>query len=325
MAEIRQGARSVRTIAAGVLTLIPLVAIVTTWILWRDSLPVTLPTQWSGDSITTTQPTLVLLGITAVTALVTGVFGFISGLTPTDRYTSRLTLLVTGIVGSVCFIMWTTSAVLGAADASQPVLDNWGAVVLGAVVFGFAPAVVARKPVRADAEEQPEPLALAPAETAAWSHTMATPIFAWLAVAILIVGTASLWIPLSSPDPGVTVISSAVVLAFVVLLMAAMSRVRVTADGRGLRVRSPLLPFIVKSIRLSQITHVRSEAVNPGSWGGWGYRVMPGRSAVVLRAGEAAVLTLKNGKEFAVTVDDSMTLASVLGGLAATPVGGTEN
>jgi len=74
-----------------------------------------------------------------------------------------------------------------------------------------------------------------------------------------------------------------------------------------------------KSIGLSRIRTVRSEPVNPGSWGGWGYRVMPGRSAVVLRAGEGVVLTLTNGKEFAVTVDDSATLASVLGSLSAAP------
>ena len=320
MAETRKNVRRVRTVTAGVLTLMPLVAIVATWLLWRGSLPEALPTQWSGDTIATTQPTLVLLGITSVTAMVAGAFGLTSGLTPTVHFTSRLPLLVTGIVGSLCFIMWTTSAALGAADASQPVLKNLGVVVVGAVIFGFLPAVIAGKSRRTEAEGQPNPLVLTPTQTAAWSHTMTVPVFAWTAVGILAVGTISLWVPLASPNPGVAIVSSAVVLAVVVLLMAAMSRVRITADGRGLRMRSELLPFFAKSIRLSQIKKVRTEAVNPGSWGGWGYRVLPGRSAVVLRAGEGVVLTLKNGKEFAVTVDDSSNLASVLSGLSATPV-----
>ncbi|TFD57660.1 hypothetical protein E3T39_12780 [Cryobacterium suzukii] len=320
MAATLGGVRRVRTVTAGVLTLMPFVAIVATWLLWRGSLPEALPTQWSGDTIATTQPTFVLLGITAVTAVVTGAFGLTSGLTRTAHFTPRLPLLVTGIVGSLCFIMWTTSAALGAAAASQPVLENLGVVIWGAITFGFLPAIIAGKPARPDAEGQPDPLVLSPTQTAAWSHTMTVPAFAWTAVGIFAVGTVSLWVPLASPNPGVAIVSSAVVLAVVVLLMVAMSRVRITADGRGLRMRSQLLPFVAKSIRLSQIKKVRTEAVNPGAWGGWGYRVLPGRSAVVLRAGEGVVLTLNNGKEFAVTVDDSSNLASVLGGLSATPV-----
>jgi hypothetical protein len=39
---------------------------------------------------------------------------------------------------------------------------------------------------------------------------------------------------------------------------------------------------------------------------------MPGRSALVLRSGPAVVLTLSDGRRFAVTVDDPQTPAALL-------------
>ncbi|MEK8144810.1 hypothetical protein NKH18_34340 [Streptomyces sp. M10(2022)] len=47
-------------------------------------------------------------------------------------------------------------------------------------------------------------------------------------------------------------------------------------------------------------------------YGGWGYRVRPERSGVIVRSGEAIVARLSNGRDFAVTVDDSATGAALL-------------
>ncbi|KGJ81784.1 hypothetical protein GY21_01545 [Cryobacterium roopkundense] len=99
----------------------------------------------------TTQPTWVLLGITGVTALITGVFGFVAGLTPVADRPPRLTLLVTGLVGSICFIIWTVSASLGAAAGSAAAEHNLALWVSAAAVFAFVPALIALTPARADA------------------------------------------------------------------------------------------------------------------------------------------------------------------------------
>ena len=52
-------------------------------------------------------------------------------------------------------------------------------------------------------------------------------------------------------------------------------------------------------------------------WGGWGYRIMPDRSAVVLRSGPGLVVTSTSGKQFAITIDDPEEPAALLQALAA--------
>ncbi|WP_157509458.1 hypothetical protein [Glaciibacter superstes] len=145
MGGTERGARRIRLVAAGVLTLVPAAAIVVTWFLWRDGLPETLPTQWSGDSVVSTQPTWVFVALTGVTAFVSAIFGFVSSLTPVENFESRRTLLVTGLVGSLCLITWTISANLGANQA--PAMLSWGVLVGGAIILAFLPAVLAPKPV----------------------------------------------------------------------------------------------------------------------------------------------------------------------------------
>ncbi|KFF59229.1 hypothetical protein JF66_12765 [Cryobacterium sp. MLB-32] len=138
-----QKPRSARFVTAGVLTLVPVVVILTTWLLWRDVLPSALPAQWSGGEVATTQPTWFFVGFTAVTAFVAGVFGFVAGLTPAADAPPRIVLLVTGLVGSFCVIIWMVSANLAAPEGAPPALPNWGSWVLGAAVFAFVPVVIA--------------------------------------------------------------------------------------------------------------------------------------------------------------------------------------
>ena len=64
-----------------------------------------------------------------------------------------------------------------------------------------------------------------------------------------------------------------------------------------------------------------AEPIHPAAWGGWGYHVLPGRSALVLRAGPGLVLTLRDGRRFAVTVDDPQTPAAPLTALRAPSAG----
>jgi len=323
MIEKSRTERSPRNIVAGVVSLVPFFVIVVSWVVWRDRLPDSLPTQWSGDHIVSTQPTILFAAITAATALVAGSFALIAGFAPIEQYSSRLTFLVTGILAGISVLGWTISAqlALSAAPGSSPVIGAWGLLAIIAPAYGLIPFFTARKPSEGQSGERPELLAISKDEATAWSRTMTVPAFAWLAVGMFGIGTVSLWVPLFSGTPNAMTVTAAVLLVIVVIMSASMSRVRVTADRRGLRVSPRIAPFMVKSIRLSEIEDVRVEQLNPGSWGGWGYRFLPGRSAVILRAGEGVVLDLKNGKEFALTVDDSSGVASVLASLSATPHG----
>lgn len=99
-------------------------------------------------------------------------------------------------------------------------------------------------------------------------------------------------------------------------MVAAFASIRCTADVRGLRVcllgRVP-----IKRIRLDQMASVSAESIDPMQWGGWGYRVMPGRSALVLRSGPGLVVQMTDGRRFAVTLPDPDTPAALLNALRA--------
>ncbi|MEW1720457.1 hypothetical protein [Streptomyces sp. NPDC093109] len=88
--------------------------------------------------------------------------------------------------------------------------------------------------------------------------------------------------------------------------------VRVEADCLEVRCGHMGLPR-----RRIQLAHVVGAdfvpRVSPGQWGGWGYRWRPEMgTAVVVRRGEALVLTLGDGRTFTVTVDDAEAAVRVI-------------
>ncbi|WP_449372420.1 hypothetical protein [Arthrobacter psychrolactophilus] len=68
----------------------------------------------------------------------------------------------------------------------------------------------------------------------------------------------------------------------------------------------------LKRIKLHEIAAVEVTELRPSEWGGWGYRIMPGRSAVIMGAGPGLIITTTTDKQFAVTVGDPDTAASLL-------------
>ncbi|MEG9553842.1 DUF1648 domain-containing protein, partial [Streptomyces baarnensis] len=101
-------------------------------------------------------------------------------------------------------------------------------------------------------------------------------------------------------------------LILLALVMATFCRPHVTVDRRGITV-SGLLPRPRVRVSLERMAGAESRRVNAlAEYGGWGYRIRPERSGVITRSGEAIVVSLTSGREFAVTVDDSATGAALL-------------
>lgn len=80
----------------------------------------------------------------------------------------------------------------------------------------------------------------------------------------------------------------------------------------GLKVRFGPFGWPRVRVPLDVVEAVEVEDVEPMAYGGWGYRVMPGVRAVVIRRGPGLRVRRAGGADLVVTVDDAATAAGVL-------------
>jgi hypothetical protein len=102
------------------------------------------------------------------------------------------------------------------------------------------------------------------------------------------------------------------------LLTAAFTAVRVTVDADGVTVAYGPFPRPRTRVPLDRVTEAGTRNVRAlADFGGWGYRVRPNASGVILGSGEALELRLAGGGSFVVTTPDARTAADVVNTLAA--------
>ncbi|BAL87514.1 hypothetical protein AMIS_22940 [Actinoplanes missouriensis 431] len=337
--------------AAAAVIWLPVVVTAVTGI-WRDELPARIATHWSGSgpadgfsSTTGFWTTMLIIGVLA------GVAGLIAaamaatatrhasqpaqGGDPAQNAGSggnpgsagvagqdgdpardvrriavgRGLLVGAGAVAGGSAGVWVSTATATLADPVDPRLGWRFAYLFLGMAWALVVWLILGKAPRIDVPAEPpvDALLLAPTERAAFSTTLRSPLLigsTLLAAAALtagaVLGAPGLWFVVPVP----------LVLAF------ALGRVRVTADRRGLRVVTGV-GVTVKHVALADIVSAEAAEINPMEWGGWGYRVMPGRSALVLRGGPGLVVNLHDGRRFAVTLDDPRTPAALLNGLHA--------
>ncbi|MBD3555769.1 DUF1648 domain-containing protein [Streptomyces sp. SP18CM02] len=191
------------------------------------------------------------------------------------------------------FPLWHVAVAVGAGAVAWPI---------GALLSRLAPAP--EGPDDGDGGGAiRERIALADGEVAGWARG----IGAWwapLAVLALLAAAVAVGRDLSW--------FAGAPLAVLALVIGTFCRPHVTVDRRGLTV-SGLLPKPRLRVPLERMSGADSRRVNAlAEYGGWGYRVRPDRSGVITRSGEAIVVSLTSGREFAVTVDDSATGAALL-------------
>ncbi len=98
----------------------------------------------------------------------------------------------------------------------------------------------------------------------------------------------------------------------VAIIIGTMTAFHVHVDKTGLLVHSVVgLPKF--RVPLVEIADVAVTDINPlGEFGGVGIRQVPGKFGVILRSGEALVVTRTNGRQFVVTVDGAESAAELL-------------
>jgi hypothetical protein len=290
---------------AAALVWLPAVALAVAWSAWSARLPGRIVTHWDADGrpdglSDITAFSLVLLGVA-------GAAGAAAVLAAQRARSARWSLAAAGAVAGGAAGLWAVCATAALADSrvGWRILwfvagPAWGAVV--AIVAGRDPA--GARP----AGPATEPMALAPGERAVFATTLRSPMILSVTgvAAVLVAALAATVVPVLWPVLAVPVVSGLL-----------LGEVRVTADRRGVRLTAGLLGVPVRRIPLADITAASAEHIDPVAWGGWGYRVTPGRSALVLRAGPGLVLDLADGRRFAVTMDDPQTPAALLTALRA--------
>ncbi|HEX8629205.1 MAG TPA: DUF1648 domain-containing protein, partial [Catenuloplanes sp.] len=277
-----------RTVVAVASAWLPAVVVAATAAAWWDRLPTRLANHWSGpgepDGFSSTSAAwwwsfaiAVLAGLVAVAAAVA----------QRRSPAARGLFALAGAAGGVAAAGWFVSArATLAADTPETARLGWHAAwfLLGMAWIAVPYLVNGHRGTNA----APGPaasvgMALAPQERAVWTVTLRSPLIivttlATTAVTVALVPVAGWWLLLVAAVP--------------VLAMLAFGSVRVSADRRGLRLVANLLRVPIKTIPLARIEAATAEDIDPMAWGGWGYRVLPGRSALVLRAGPGLVLRL---------------------------------
>jgi hypothetical protein len=282
-------------------------------------LPEPLPVHW--DASGEVDETATLGGFTAAVGAVTAVGAALTLFLLVLR--SRRAVAPEAVVLGG-WLTWVFAAVYaqvllgaqGAATAAEVEL-GWLAVVgtllvptaLAALLWWLLP-----RPEVADPAGPPaSSLTVGPDERVVWLGTARS--------RVLLVGGAALLAAGSVLALRVTV--EGLVLAGTGLLLALLSSLTVRVDREAVTVRWGILPLRHR-LPLDSLVAARTEEVEPMRWGGWGYRASTRGRAAVVRRGPGLVLTLRDGREFAVTVDRPEQGAELVNALLAarrTPAG----
>ncbi len=275
-------------------------------LVWADRLPDPLASHWSGsggpDGSMSVRALLIMT--VAVIAVAVASTGWVA-LSRRRRdpfvypFVVFLVLVVAGIICAAAASMVAVNLDNASWHDAGP-LPGWHLLLVVAGPLALAAAGArALPPMPPDPHPAgPASRPLAPGERAVWVGSLTN---RWLLVPSaglcvlglvwLVVGPGR-WIGLTFLPVG--------------LATSVLATVRVTVDHRGLQVAYGPLHWPRTRIGADQIESADVIDVHPTQWGGWGYRGsirLMKRAAVVLRRGPGLHLRLRDGSEFAVTVD----------------------
>ncbi|WP_328988360.1 DUF1648 domain-containing protein [Kribbella sp. NBC_01245] len=294
----------IRKVLALLVIALPVIAV--GLVLLTMDLPDPIPSHWnsSGEADRTMSRTVFAvlnLAVTGGAALAAAGFARIES----ARWSVTACAFAAYLMGSLAVL---TAYIAGAFGGHSGTDLPWLGLVIALAVAFAGPAIVAllwpTPLVVGDASvpdaELPH-LDLAPGERAVYVTEIRSRGFAALAVSCAVIGL----ILVLAVDALIGICVLAVTVAGAVLQRATL---RVDANG----VRVVFGPGVRINIPLAEIRQASVEQIQPMQWGGWGYRVTPGKRGLILRAGPGLVLDLTNGTRFAITLDTPEPPAALL-------------
>jgi hypothetical protein len=297
-----------RVLTATVGAFAPLAVVAVTAVAVRGRLPGTLPVHWSGFGTPDRfAPAWAVLGSVLGATGLAAALG-VAGIAVHRRRTTGagLVSLAAGLGGVACAVWLTAVATTLPGTDPQDARLGWHVLWIPAGVAWAVTVALLLGRTRRPAPPAPAP---PPGPRVAW----VTVLRSGLLVTIPLVAAGTVAAVALTTDP---LIWPVITLPLAALLF--FSDLRVIVDHRGLRLVTGPFAVPVKRVPIADIVTATAEHIDPLKWGGWGYRVVPGRSALVLRAGPGLVLDLRDGRRFAVTVDQPDVPAALLTDLRRT-------
>jgi hypothetical protein len=276
---------------------------------WSDRLPEPSATHFAVDGTADgfSSAATLLWSSLGLAVLLAAVFGTVSATRPT-RFLIGVSWAASVLTGATSLLV--VLANVDAVDASTVRLSPLPLLLALAVAVtaGVLGARVAPAGVLADAPvTRGGSLDLAPDERVAWSRSVTSAPMQAIGTSLVLGGILLALVVQTFPG---------VVVAAAGLLSLVFSSSRTTVDGRGLTVAVGPLGRPRWHVPLADVrSAVAGDVSALGRFGGYGYRVVPGGSGVILRSGEALIVTRASGRTFTVTVDDAETGARLLTGL----------
>ncbi|MGH3654488.1 hypothetical protein [Glutamicibacter sp.] len=316
------------------LLLLPVAIVGATYALLASKLPEMTATHWTStypDGFTRTAVFVpVCIGLSIV--------GAITGLLSLMLRSKPALLMVLLFAGGL--LSWSAAGVFVSSAVSTAIAETPETAVLGGMMvvliacslLGIAPLWVSGiyqqytrqshedRQARIDAAQgiqRPAAAGTPAVPQQEFKQTMAAPWWMWL---LCLVVFAALFVAVALPlltsesqdGSSVGFIVSIALSALACVLILSLIWIRVSIDGDRFRVSSAVLGFPMRTIKIDEIESATSEKIVPMMWGGWGWRIIPGGSAIVMKEHEGLVFELKNKKRFAVTIPESLRAADLL-------------
>ncbi|MBF6620705.1 MAG: hypothetical protein ITG02_10815 [Patulibacter sp.] len=309
-----------RIVSAFVLPPAILAVIVLPAALLRDRLPETLATHWSGSGPDGSTNGVVFVG--AVVAIWLAAWAsLVVGARRAERqfhapWVLGLGGFLAGIV-SLTVVANLDAAAWSAAD-DLPLAAAFAPIAAGLLLAGAGVLLERSAPVTVGVG----------AMTAARSTTALRPDerFYWSGSA-----HAAWWFPVVVSATGIAVAASAFLTGAPTALLLAIgvvlpvlalwtSRTRLTVTPAGVHAHMGAR-FPRRAVSVAAIDGAEAIDVVPLRWGGWGWRITPKATALIVRRGEGVRLRLTTGRDLVVTVDDATTAASLINDLRGRATG----
>ena len=301
-----------RYLVAGSVMIMPAIFVVV-WLQWHDNLPSTLPTHWDAggnpDGFTNTATYTVILAIVLTLATIIGLLVSTSRRWPAG--TERFWLAGAGSVQGMATALWFVSAIvtINHGDPETAPLGPWLFLVIASIAWGAVPALLhPSSPAPRTRVDDPVIDRDAPAEP--WSETVSSGIMVALAALTAGIGIALVIPFILAGDGWMLFIGITLLITAIPIVM--LAKYRISIDESGFRASSALLGIPFKKLRLDEIEKASAGELIPAQWGGWGWRVAPGRSALVMGRGLGIMIRDTAGKEFAANLPDAHEAAAVL-------------